>query len=416
MKKLRNIFIIIGLLVIYIYVCNITLLPSSIIIFEGEELNLRTIIGINVRRANTGTAEVIQASTTVDSDQDNVYSSAGTFELNLDLFGTIPVKEINVNVIPKTKVVPMGNLIGVKMYTSGVLVVGMSEIEGQDKQKYKPYINSGIEEGDMIVEINNKKVDTTDELIEVVNNSQGQEIQIKYVRDDNEMVTSILPIKNESNEYKLGLWVRDAAAGVGTLTFYEPSTGKFAALGHGIVDVDTGGILHIANGELVKSRLVSIKKGEKGDPGEIKGSIDSAVSIGEIEKNTNFGVFGLVSKKVNLDLNNSKEYEVALRSEIQTGEAEVICELEQGKKKIYKIRIEKVYSSNNYDNKSMLIKIIDDELLEKTGGIIQGMSGSPIIQNGKFVGAITNVLVSDPTTGYAIFGDLMIKQMRAVGG
>ena len=416
MKKLRNIFIIIGLLVIYIYVCNITLLPSSIIIFEGEELNLRTIIGINVRRANTGTAEVIQASTTVNSDQDNVYSSAGTFELNLDLFGTIPVKEINVNVIPKTKVVPMGNLIGVKMYTSGVLVVGMSEIEGQDKQKYKPYINSGIEEGDMIVEINNKKVDTTDELIEVVNNSQGQEIQIKYVRDDDEMVTSILPIKNESNEYKLGLWVRDAAAGVGTLTFYEPSTGKFAALGHGIVDVDTGGILHIANGELVKSRLVSIKKGEKGDPGEIKGSIDSAVSIGEIEKNTNFGVFGLVSKKVNLDLNNSKEYEVALRSEIQTGEAEVICELEQGKKKIYKIRIEKVYSSNNYDNKSMLIKIIDDELLEKTGGIIQGMSGSPIIQNGKFVGAITNVLVSDPTTGYAIFGDLMIKQMRAVGG
>lgn len=416
MKKLRNIFIIIGLLVIYIYVCNITLLPSSIIIFEGEELNLRTIIGINVRRANTGTAEVIQASTTVNSDQDNVYSSAGTFELNLDLFGTIPVKEINVNVIPKTKVVPMGNLIGVKMYTSGVLVVGMSEIEGQDKQKYKPYINSGIEEGDMIVEINNKKVDTTDELIEVVNNSQGQEIQIKYVRDDDEMVTSILPIKNESNEYKLGLWVRDAAAGVGTLTFYEPSTGKFAALGHGIVDVDTGGILHIANGELVKSRLVSIKRGEKGDPGEIKGSIDSAVSIGEIEKNTNFGVFGFVSEKVNLDLNNSKEYEVALRSEIQTGEAEVICELEQGKKKTYKIRIEKVYSSNNYDNKSMLIKIIDDELLEKTGGIIQGMSGSPIIQNGKFVGAITNVLVSDPTTGYAIFGDLMIKQMRAVGG
>ena len=127
-------------------------------------------------------------------------------------------------------------------------------------------------------------------------------------------------------------------------------------------------------------------------------------------------MFGLVSKKVNLDLNNSKEYEVALRSEIQTGEAEVICELEQGKKKTYKIRIEKVYSSNNYDNKSMLIKIIDDELLEKTGGIIQGMSGSPIIQNGKFVGAITNVLVSDPTTGYAIFGDLMIKQMRAVGG
>lgn len=413
MKKLNKFFIIIGLLIIYIYVCNITLLPSNIILFEGEELSLKTIIGVNVRRANIGDAEVVQTSTQLNETQ-NVYSTAGTFELNLDLFGTIPVKEINVNVIPKTTVIPLGDLIGVKMYTSGVLVVGMSEIEGQDNQKYKPYIDSGIEEGDMIVEMNNKKIDTTDELVEVVNNSQGQEIQIKYVRDDDEMVTSILPVKNESNEYKLGLWVRDAAAGVGTLTFYEPSTGKFAALGHGIVDVDTGGILQIANGELVKSRAVSIKKGEKGDPGEIKGAIESGVTIGEIEKNTNFGVFGLVLKKENLNLSNTKEYEVALRSEIQTGEAEVICELEQGKKETYKIKIEKVYTSNNYDNKSMLIKITDERLLEKTGGIIQGMSGSPIIQNGKFVGAITNVLVSDPTTGYAIFGDLMIKQMRTV--
>ena len=320
MKKLRNIFIIIGLLVIYIYVCNITLLPDSIIIFEGEELSLKTIIGVNVRRANKEDVEIIQASAGINKEQDNIYSSAGTFELNLDLFGTIPVKEINVNVIPKTKVIPLGNLIGVKMYTSGVLVVGMSEIEGQDNQKHKPYSNSGIEEGDMIIEINNKKIDTTDELIKVVNSSKGQEIQIKYIHDEkDEKVTSILPVKNESNEYKLGLWVRDAAAGVGTLTFYEPSTGKFAALGHGIVDVDTGGILHIANGELIKSRFVSIKKGEKGNPGEIKGSIDSGATIGVIEKNTNFGVFGLVSKKENLSLNNSKEYEVALISEIEQG-------------------------------------------------------------------------------------------------
>lgn len=414
MNKLKQFFCIAILIVIYVYVCNITLLPNSVIIFEGEELNLKTVVGLKIKRANGTNMPVIQASNLGESEQSSKYETAGTFELNLNLFGTIPVKEIDVNVIPKTKVVPMGNLIGAKLYTSGVLVVGMSEIQGDDQQKHKPYEGSGIEEGDMIVEMDSKKIANTDELVETVNSSKGKVIQIKYVRNDETITTSIQPIKSEDNEYKLGLWVRDAAAGVGTLTFYEPSTGKFAALGHGIVDVDTGDIINIANGELVTSNLVAIKKGEKGTPGEIKGSIDSGVTIGNISKNTNFGVFGLVSNKNNLNLNGDKEYEVALRSEIQTGEAEIICELENGKKEKYKIEISKIYTSNNYDNKSMMIKITDERLLQKTGGIIQGMSGSPIIQNGKFVGAITNVLVSDPTTGYAIFGDLMVKQMKSV--
>lgn len=414
MNKLKQFFCIAILIVIYVYVCNITLLPNSVIIFEGEELNLKTVVGLKIKRANGTNMPVIQASNLGESEQSSKYETAGTFELNLNLFGTIPVKEIDVNVIPKTKVVPMGNLIGAKLYTSGVLVVGMSEIQGDDQQKHKPYEGSGIEEGDMIVEMDSKKIANTDELVETVNSSKGKAIQIKYVRNDETITTSIQPIKSEDNEYKLGLWVRDAAAGVGTLTFYESSTGKFAALGHGIVDVDTGDIINIANGELVTSNLVAIKKGEKGTPGEIKGSIDSGVTIGNISKNTNFGVFGLVSNKNNLNLNGAKEYEVALRSEIQTGEAEIICELENEKKEQYKIEISKIYTSNNYDNKSMMIKITDERLLQKTGGIIQGMSGSPIIQNGKFVGAITNVLVSDPTTGYAIFGDLMVKQMKSV--
>ena len=414
MNKLKQFFCIAILIVIYVYVCNITLLPNSVIIFEGEELNLKTVVGLKIKRANGTNMPVIQASNLGESEQSSKYETAGTFELNLNLFGTIPVKEIDVNVIPKTKVVPMGNLIGAKLYTSGVLVVGMSEIQGNDQQKHKPYEGSGIEEGDMIVEMDSKKIANTDELVETVNSSKGKAIQIKYVRNDEIITTGIQPIKSEDNEYKLGLWVRDAAAGVGTLTFYEPSTGKFAALGHGIVDVDTGDIINIANGELVTSNLVAIKKGEKGTPGEIKGSIDSGVTIGNISKNTNFGVFGLVSNKNNLNLNGAKEYEVALRSEIQTGEAEIICELENEKKEQYKIEISKIYTSNNYDNKSMMIKITDERLLQKTGGIIQGMSGSPIIQNGKFVGAITNVLVSDPTTGYAIFGDLMVKQMKSV--
>lgn len=284
MNKLKQFFCVAILIVIYVYVCNITLLPSSIIIFEGEELNLKTVAGLKIRRANNANVPVIQASSLADSEQSSKYETAGTFELNLNLFGTIPVKEIDVNVIPKTKVIPMGNLIGAKLYTSGVLVVGMSEIQGKDFQKHKPYADSGIEEGDMIVEMNSKKISNTDELVETVNNSNGEEIQIKYVRNDETITTSIQPVKSEDNEYKLGLWVRDAAAGVGTLTFYEPSTGKFAALGHGIVDVDTGDIINIANGELVTSSLIAIQKGEKGAPGEIKGSIDSGVTIGNISK------------------------------------------------------------------------------------------------------------------------------------
>lgn len=413
MNKIRKILIVSVLLIIYAYVCNIAFLPSSIIIFEGESLNLKTIAGINVKRADYNNLPIIQASSTEDVSS-ATYNTAGVFEINLDLFGTIPVKEIDVNVIPRTTVVPLGDLIGVKMYTSGVLVVGMSEIEGEDQRMYKPYIDSGIKEGDMIVEMNEKKIENTDTLINVVNNSGGQSIEVKYMRDDETITTSITPVKTDEKNYKIGLWVRDAAAGVGTLTFYEPSTGNFAALGHGIMDVDTGNLLNIASGELVTSKLVSIKRGERNNPGEIKGTIDECVSVGQISKNTNFGVFGLVKDKSNIDFSNANEYEVALRSEIQPGDAEIICELEDGKKEKYKIKIEKIYSSNNYDNKSMLIKITDERLLEKAGGIIQGMSGSPIIQNNKFIGAVTNVLVSDPTTGYAVFADLMVKQMRSV--
>ena len=205
--------------------------------------------------------------------------------------------------------------------------------------------------------------------------------------------------------------MRDAAAGVGTATFYEPSTGMFALLGHGITDIDTEDLVTIANGELVNSNIVSITKGEKGKPGEIRGSIEGEGKIGDISKNTAFGIFGKTGDKSKLKITEN-EMEVLARNEIKQGKAQIICELEEGKKKTYEIEIQKIYTANNTDNKSMLIKVTDKELLEKTGGIIQGMSGSPIIQNGKFAGAVTHVLVNDPTTGYAVFADMMLKQMK----
>ena len=404
MKLFKKIIIITFLLLIYIYVCNICLLPSSYIIMQGENLNLYTLLGLSIKENLD--YQTLQTSSTIEQAQIN---KIGKVNFSLNLFNLIPLKNIDVNVIPKTTVVPMGNAIGMKLYTAGVLVVGMSEIEGK-----KPYENSGIKEGDRIVQINQNQIDNTDDLMEAVNQSNGNKISVQYVRDEKTITTSIKPVKNSSNEYKIGLWVRDAAAGVGTLTFYEPASGMFATLGHGIMDIDTSDLIKIANGELVTTNILSITKGTKGNPGEIRGTIEAGHTIGNISKNTKFGVFGTLNKTPYLTVSDENAMQVALREEIKTDKAQIICELENGKKEYYDIEIQKVFVNNNKDNKSMLIKITDLKLLKKTGGIIQGMSGAPIIQNGKFVGAVTHVLVNDPTIGYGVFADIMLKQMKEV--
>ena len=277
-KKIRSILLILFFLVLYVYVCNITLLPDSIVVFQGEEVNFKTLYGlkINARSGNYGQYNAMQTATNLS---EKVSDNIGTVNLSLDLFGTIPLKEIDVSVIPRTRVIPLGNTIGMKLYTEGVLVVGMSEIKGEDNVNYRPYENSGIEEGDRIVQVNNVAIKNTNDLINNINKSAGKEVEITYIRDENEIKTSIKPAKTSKNEYKLGLWVRDAAAGVGTATFYEPSTGMFAALGHGITDIDTGDVVEISNGELTTSNIIAIKKGERGSPGEIRGTIESRIEV-----------------------------------------------------------------------------------------------------------------------------------------
>lgn len=405
MKLYKKILIILFLVVIFIYTCNITLLPNNLILIQGEMLNLKTAYGITLGE-DADSEGILQASSNINK---NKVSNIGKLDVKLNLFGKFKVKDMTVNVIPNTKVIPVGKAIGMKLYTDGVLVVGMSEINGK-----KPYENTGIQEGDRIIEINNEKVDSTDELIETVNKSNGKQIAVKYKRNEDIITTSVEPAKTDDDQYKLGLWVRDAAAGVGTMTFYEPSSGMFAALGHGITDIDTSDLIQIANGELVTTNILSIVKGEKGAPGEIRGTIENGVSFGNIYKNTKYGVYGNVLNKSRLEVNSAEEMEVALRNEIKTGKAQILCELQDGKIERYEIEIQKLFINNNEDNKSMVIKVTDKRLIEKTGGIIQGMSGAPIIQNGKFVGAVTHVLVNDPTIGYGVFADIMIKQLKEV--
>lgn len=365
-KLVWKVSIIIILLIIYTYVVSIQSIPDNIVIFEGESISLKTMLGLKADLTERN--EVIE---TLSRNQTNTINSSGKKTVKLSLFENIFLKNINVDVLPKTKVIPVGSIAGIKLYTSGVLVVGMSEIQGIDNKKYKPYENTGIEEGDTIISINNNKIETTEELIEKVNACNGNELEIQYVHNEKTLECSIKPVQTSNTEYKLGLWVRDSAAGVGTVTFYEPSTQSFGALGHGITDIDTEQLIDIASGEFVTTKILNVIKGESGNPGRIQGTVDNQKNIGTIYKNTKFGIYGKVENLSSLNIDTSKEMEVALRDEIKTGKATIMCSLENGKVEEYEIEIEKIYKENNYDNKSMLIKITDEQLLDKTGGIIQ---------------------------------------------
>ena len=408
---MKKIFIsIIGFLflILYVYVLSLDSIPNNIILFEDEKLDIKTLFGITYEKVeyipNGGT---VQASSNLNK---NTVGEKST--LFFKLFDKILVKEVDVDVISDVKVVPIGSTIGLKLYTKGVLVVGMNEVENAESKSIKPYENSGITEGDMIISVNNNTITCTADLLEEVKKSNGEDLQIEFVRDGNVYETDIKPEKIEKNEYKLGLWVRDSAAGVGTITYYEPSTNRFAALGHGIMDIDTGELLEIANGEIVTTNILSINKSQKGTPGEIRGSILNQSTLGKISKNTQIGIYGTLTNPGTLGIDLSKTIEVASRNEITLGPAKIICTLENNVRKEYDIEIQQIDLKNNENNKSMVIKITDKELLEKTNGIIQGMSGSPIIQNGKLIGAVTQVFISSPDMGYGIFADLMIKEMK----
>lgn len=403
MKIVKKIVIILLLFVIYIYVCYFSFLPSNYIIIQGESLKINTLLGTTLVQKESNNLQTVQTVSNLNNKQ------VGKVDFSLSLFHLFKVKDLSVNVIPKTSVVPIGKAIGMKLYTDGVLVVGMSEIEGK-----RPYENTGIQEGDRIIQINENDIRNTTELMKEVNASKGDKIHIKYIHEEETITTSMKPVKNGEGGYKLGLWVRDAAAGVGTLTFYEPDTKMFATLGHGILDVDTSDLIKIANGELVTTNILNIQKGEKGKPGEIRGTIESGYTLGRITKNTAFGVYGMLDAPSYLSISTKDAIDVATREEIKTGAAQIICELENGKTQYFNIEIQKVFIGNNEDNKSMLLKVTDEELLDKTGGIIQGMSGAPIVQDGKFIGAVTHVLVNDPSQGYGVFADIMLKQMRQV--
>lgn len=327
------------------------------------------------------------------------------------LLGFLPVKSVSVKSIPsEVMLYPGGQPVGVKINTKGVLVVALSDIETKNGKVASPGATSGIQIGDSIIKINDKEITASEQVASLVSNSEGNDLIVTLERKGSIIKKKIKPIKSENdNNYKIGLWVRDSTAGVGTLTFYDGKSQKFAALGHPITDIDTGTILTVGSGQIVSSSIVSVRKGLRGSPGELKGIfVDEDSSLGNVHKNTECGIFGSADKRL-INKKYDNPMKVALRNEIKEGPAKIITTVQGEEPKAYSIEIQKLLEQDSPGPKSMIIKVTDSELLEKTGGIVQGMSGSPIIQNDKIVGAVTHVLINKPDVGYGIYIEWMLK-------
>lgn len=309
----------------------------------------------------------------------------------------------------RTCVIPCGTPFGVKLYTDGVIVIDTEEIVNGDYRSC-PAEEAGIKKGDIIISADGKDVMSNDGLAEIINSSMGKSITFGVQRDGELLNIEVTPEKTGDNgEYKAGLWIRDSCAGIGTVTFYEPESHLFAALGHGICDTDTKKLLPSTNGEIVRSRIEGISKGVRGVPGGLNGCFTDDEPIGRLAKNSEYGVFGTLSASPSA----ASAMPVAFKNEVQTGDATVLSTIEGEKPERFDIKITSINYEACNNTKNMVIEITDKKLLDKTGGIVQGMSGSPIIQNDMVVGAVTHVFVNDPAKGYAIFAETMLETGKA---
>ena len=333
--------------------------------------------------------------------------SSGKYEASLKFLHLIPVKTVSVEVIEPDMVIPSGEAVGIKIHTDGVLVIKLATVDGDDKKTHTPAKNAGLSVGDIITKTGGETVSDSDTFSKLVNQAGGKAIEIEFLRDGISDTVTVTPVLS-NGEYKIGAWIRDSTAGIGTLTFINPSNNVFASLGHGIADRDAGSILSVGAGSITECEIHNVEKGVRGTPGQLKGTLQND-DIGVIFKNSSIGVYGKYAKSFDAD----NAVKIASRFEVKPGEATIYCTVDSEGAKEYDIKIEKVMT-NSDNEKCMIIRITDQRLLDKTGGIVQGMSGSPVLQNGKIVGAVTHVFVNDPTRGYGIFIENMLAEAEKI--
>ena len=330
-------------------------------------------------------------------------------KVNIDFLGLIPIKSVVVQKLEDIKLYPGGTSVGIKLSTEGVLVVGFSDVDTRDGNELSPSKAAGIQLGDVLLKVNGKDVESSKQLITLIKEANSSTVNVEFIREGCKFNKDIELVK-EGEDYKLGLWVRDSTAGIGTLTFYHEDSETFGALGHPITDGDTNTTFTIKDGDLLSASILSVRKGEKGVPGELRGLfVNEKNSIGEIKNNSTSGIFGnsyepLINPKF------SEPMSVGFRNEVVEGPATIITTIDDEGPKEYDIEIVKLLQQDKSGPKSMIIRVTDEELLSKTGGIVQGMSGSPIIQNDKIVGAVTHVLINKPDIGYGIYIEWMLEE------
>ncbi len=331
----------------------------------------------------------------------------GRVKISCSLLGVLPIKDIHVNIVEEQRVIPGGEPIGIYMKTQGILVVGAGTVGGLDGLDYEPALHV-VQSGDYITAVNGRPIKSKEELMQQVNESGGREVVLGVRRNGKSENLKLSPVRTGQEEYKLGIWVRDDAQGIGTLTYVDQNN-QFGALGHGISDVDTGGLLSLAGGALYHTDILSVVRGERGAPGELSGVIRyrEEERLGDIRENTEKGIFGTANEKLRAMASSAPPVKIAYKQEVEEGPAEILCAVD-GQVREYGARIEKVFLNSQDANKSMVIRVTDPALLEKTGGIVQGMSGSPILQNGKLIGAVTHVFIQDASSGYGIFIENML--------
>ena len=326
------------------------------------------------------------------------------YQAELKLFDFIPVKTVSVSVVPERTVIPCGTPFGIKMFTNGVMVVGIAEIQTEQGME-NPAEQAGIRTGDILVSIDGNAVNRNEEIAALVEQSGGKPITICYRREDTEHTTQLTPAKSMvDGQWKAGLWVRDSTAGIGTLTFYDPATEEFGGLGHGVCDTDTSKLMPFLNGEILPVTISGVTKGASGAPGELHGYFEDDEAMGVMYANDEAGVYGAL-----YDAPEGDPVTVALCQEVRPGEAQILTTVDGEGPEYYDVVLEYINYQESDEGKNMILRVTDSRLLEKTGGIVQGMSGSPILQNGKLIGAVTHVFVNDPTRGYGIFAESMLE-------
>jgi stage IV sporulation protein B len=395
LKKVIKMITILAMVIFLFLIASVSiasyLTPDNFQVTDGSKLELKM---------NAITAVADNPNVPTDLSKGKLRN----YKAKLMLYNIVPIKTVNVDVVNDTMLVPCGTPFGIKMFTNGVVIVGVADIQTKSGM-VNPAAVSGLKVGDVITAINGQKVNTNSEISDAILNSQGSVLKLTVCRNNSVISVDLQPVKSETDStYKAGLWVRDSTAGIGTLTFYNPSTKCFAGLGHGVCDNDTNELMPLLDGEIVPVTINGIEKGKKGVPGELKGYFSTDIAMGTLDKNVSEGVYGTMNV-----VPKGKAMKVAMKQEVKPGEAKIMTTIDGSGPRCYDAVIEKIDYRENIGSKNLVIHITDQTLLNKTGGIVQGMSGSPVIQNGKIVGAVTHVFVNDPTRGYGIFAESMLE-------